>query len=216
MILAAGQGTRMWPLTQYTPKPLLEIAGKPLIVWQIEKLAAAGCRDIVINIAWLGAQIPTALGQGERWGVNLLYSDEQGEAPLETAGGIVKALPMLGTAPFWVVNGDVWSDFDFQCNPQMGTDVLAHLILVQNPDHHPVGDFALRAGQVCTLGEPRYTFSGIGYYHPALFGSLSYGKRRLAEVLTAAMQNNRVSGELHQGVWRDIGTPQRLAELNAL
>ena len=214
MILAAGHGTRMRPLTDHTPKPLLEARGKPLIVWHIEKLAAAGYRDIVINIAWLGYQIPEALGDGTRWNVNLLYSDEQDEVALETAGGIVKALPLLGEEPFLAVNGDVWCDFAFEPY-RLAADDLAHLILVKNPDHNPAGDFALQSDRVKTVtsGE-RYTYSGIAYYHPDLFRGLEYGNRRVPSVLQAAMQNKRVSGELYQGEWLDVGTPQRLAELN--
>ena len=243
MILAAGRGSRMRPLTDHTPKPLLEVNGKPLIVWHIEKLATAGYRDIVINIAWLGQQIPAALGDGTRWNVKLLYSDEQAEAALETAGGIIKALPLLGDAPFLVVNGDVWCDFDFQYKSQTSSPQplsltgrganekvndallspvsplrngdLAHLLLVKNPVHNAAGDFSLRDGRVTTATDDRYTFSGIGYYHPDLFDGVEYGKRPLPPLLRAAMQAGRVSGELHVGDWRDIGTPQRLAELNA-
>lgn len=214
MILAAGHGTRMRPLTDHTPKPLLSAGGKPLIVWHIEKLARAGFRDIIINIAWLGWQIPQALGDGTAWGVKLHYSDEQHEGALETAGGIVKALPLLGDAPFLVINGDVWCDYP--CLPRaLASDTLAHLVLVPNPLHHPNGDFALNGSQVLSEGTPRYTFSGIGYYHPALFSGLEYGKRPLAPLLRSAMQHGQVSGELFHGDWRDIGTPERLAELDA-
>ena len=216
MILAAGQGTRMRPLTKHTPKPLLEVAGKPLIVWHIEKLVAAGYREIVINIAWLGHHIPEALGDGARWGVNLWYSDEQNEDALETAGGIVKALPLLGDEPFLVVNGDVWCDFDFR-PVELVAGELAHLVLVENPGHNPAGDFSLESGRVATaVSKKCYTFSGIGYYHPDLFRVLDYGKRPLAPVLRAAMECCQVSGELYKGEWLDVGTPQRLAELNEL
>ena len=215
MILAAGLGTRMRPLTDHTPKPLLLAGGKPLIVWHIEKLAAAGFRDIVINVAWLGWKIPDALGDGARWGVNLHYSDEQneGEGALETAGGIVKALPLLGGAPFLVVNGDVWCDYP--CLPRVwGGNDLAHLVLVNNPAHNLKGDFALEKGRVSSDGVERFTFSGIGYYHPQLFAGLPYGKRPLAPLLREIMTQGRVSGELFTGDWRDIGTPERLAELD--
>lgn len=215
MILAAGLGTRMRPLTDHTPKPLLSVGGKPLIVWHIEKLAAAGFREIVINIAHLGWQLPQALGDGAAWGVRLHFSDEQQEGALETAGGIVKALPLLGDTPFLVVNGDVWCDYPCFPRTLSGND-LAHLVLVNNPEHNPHGDFALQQGRVFSSGAVRYTFSGIAYYHPALFADLPYGKRPLAPVLRAAMQQQRVSGELFDGDWRDIGTPARLAELNAL
>ncbi len=214
MILAAGHGTRMRPLTNHTPKPLLEVGGKPLIVWHIERLAAAGYQDIVINIAWLGYQIPAALGDGTRWNVNILYSDEQDEDALETAGGIVKALPLLGDEPCLVVSADVWCDFDFQPY-QLEEGDLAHLMLVKNPDHNSTGDFSLQNGQVNSVaGDNSCTFSGIAYYHPGLFKSLPYGNRRVAPVLREAMQNKQVGGELYQGEWLDVGTPQRLAELN--
>ena len=160
MILAAGHGTRMRPLTDHTPKPLLMAGAKPLIVWHIEKLAQAGFTDIVINLAWLGWQIPGALGDGSRWSVRLHYSDEQHEGALETAGGIVKALPLLGSEAFLVVNGDVWCDYPCLPYPLAEHD-LAHLVVVNNPAHHPTGDFALQHGRVSSDGEPRYTFSGI-------------------------------------------------------
>ena len=162
MILAAGLGTRMRPLTDHTPKPLLNAGGKPLIVWHIEKLAAAGFQDIIINLAWLGWQIPEALGDGAQWGVRLHYSDEQQEGALETAGGIIKALPLLGAEPFLVLNGDVWCDYQ-PSQWTLAANQLAHLILVPNPAHHPQGDFALRHQQVYSTGEPRFTFSGSGY-----------------------------------------------------
>ncbi len=213
MILAAGHGTRMRPLTDHTPKPLLMAGGKPLIVWHIEKLAQAGFTDIVINLAWLGWQIPEALGDGSRWSVRLHYSDEQHEGALETAGGIVKALPLLGSEAFLVVNGDVWCDYPCLPYPLAEHD-LAHLVLVNNPAHHPTGDFALQHGRVSSDGEPRYTFSGIGYYRPELFAALTYGKNPLAPLLRTAMQQGRVSGEWFGGDWRDIGTPERLATLD--
>lgn len=213
MILAAGHGTRMRPLTDHTPKPLLPVGGKPLIVWHIEKLARAGFRDIVINIAWLGWQIPEALGDGSRWQVRLHYSDEQSEGALETAGGIIKALPLLGDEPFLVVNGDVWCDYP--CLPiQLAENDLAHLVLVANPEHHLKGDFALLDERVCSEGDDRFTFSGIGYYRPELFAGLAYGKHPLAPLLRAAMQHGQVSGEWFGGDWRDIGTPERLVELD--
>ena len=213
MILAAGHGTRMRPLTDHTPKPLLMAGGKPLIVWHIEKLARAGFRDIVINLAWLGWKIPAALGDGSRWNVTLHYSDEQSAGALETAGGIRNALPLLGDAPFLVVNGDVWCDY--ACLPYaLADNDLAHLVLVNNPAHNPQGDFALHNGRVASTGEPRYTFSGIGYYRPELFAGLTQGKHPLAPLLRAAMTAGQVSGEHFSGDWRDIGTPARLAELD--
>jgi len=213
MILAAGHGTRMRPLTDHTPKPLLKVAGKPLIVWHIEKLRQAGFQDIVINIAWLGEQIPLVLGDGKQFGVHLHYSDEQHEGALETAGGIIKALALLGDATFLVINGDVWCDYPFSTNDPLKAGDLAHLILVNNPQHNPDGDFALQQGRVVNEGEPKFTFSGIGYYSPALFKGLPEGKRPLAPLLRAAMKTNKVSGEVYRGDWHDIGTPERLEAL---
>ena len=213
MILSAGLGERMRPLTDHIPKPLLNAGGKPLIVWHIEKLAKAGFSEIIVNIAHLGFMIPEALGNGSQWGVKIYYSDEQDEGALESAGGIVKALPLLGDEPFLVVNADVWCDYAF--NPDFNLkDDLAHLILVPNPEHNLIGDFSLHDGQLQNEDEPKFTFSGIGYYHPELFKDLAYGKRALAPILREAMKKNRVSGALYEGEWRDIGTPQRLKALN--
>jgi len=213
MILAAGLGNRMRPLTNHTPKPLLEVAGKPLIVYHIEKLADAGFEEIIINIAHLGFMIPKALGDGSRWGVKISYSDEQEEGALESAGGIVKALPLLGDEPFLVVNGDVWCDYRFDADFDLKDD-LAHLVLVHNPDHNTKGDFTLKNGRVLNDGVCKHTFSGIGYYSPMLFRSLAYGPAPLALLLREAMRREKVSGELYEGEWRDIGTPQRLEEIN--
>lgn len=214
MILAAGHGTRMRPLTDHTPKPLLKAGGKPLIVWQIEKLKKAGFKDIVINIAWQGEQIPAALGDGTKFGVNIAYSNEQHEGALETAGGIIKALPVLGDKPFLVVNGDVWCDYPLKSQSPLSTDDLAHLILVNNPPHNPQGDFALNDNRVYESGEKKYTFSGIAYYSPGLFNKLPPGKRPLAPLLRQAMKKGNVSGEFYSGDWRDIGTPERLKQLD--
>jgi MurNAc alpha-1-phosphate uridylyltransferase len=214
MILAAGRGERMRPLTDVTPKPLLEVGGKPLIVWHIEKLKKAGFKDIVINIAHLGYKIPEVLGDGSKWDVKLHYSDEQNEGALESAGGIVKALPLLGSEPFLVVNGDVWCDYKFDKDFKLDDGILAHLILVPNPDHNQKGDFALKNGIVSEVGNKKFTFSGIGYYSPNLFRWLEYGKRGLGEVLRDTMKHDAVSGEIYNGSWRDIGTPQRLEEVN--
>jgi len=218
MILAAGHGTRMSPLTDHTPKPLLKVGGKPLIVWHIEKLRQAGFQDIVINIAWLGDQIPKALGDGSRFGVKLHYSDEQQEGALETAGGIIKALPLLkdqtGDPTFLVVNGDVWCDYDYTTINPLKENDLAYLILVNNPQHNPDGDFQLKDRRIDAHGENKYTFSGIGYYHPDLFKDLPQGKQPLAPLLREAMQASLVSGELFTGDWRDIGTPERLTILD--
>jgi len=214
MILAAGLGNRMRPLTDHTPKPLLEVAGKPLIVYHLERLAAAGFKEVVINIAHLGHMIPEALGDGSRWGLKISYSDEQEEGALESLGGIVKALSLLGDKPFLVVNGDVWSDYTF--NSALALDgALAHLVLVDNPEHNPLGDFALGDdAYVRREGRPKLTFSGIGYYDPKLFGEQLYGSAPLAPLLREAMDLGKVTGEHHRGIWRDIGTPERLDEIN--
>lgn len=213
MILAAGRGNRMRPLTDHTPKPLLEAAGKPLIVYHIERLAAAGIRDLVINHAHLGDRIEAALGDGSNFGVNIRYSAEA--QALETGGGIFKALPLLGSTPFLVINGDVWSDYVLADLSLVDGD-LAHLVLVDNPPHHPIGDFALVNGRVHPEGSLRYTFSGIGIYHPMLFKDCADGAFPLAPLLRKAMLAGRVGGRQHTGRWFDIGTPERLAELDHL
>jgi len=213
MILAAGLGSRMRPLTDVTPKPLLKVGGIPLIVWHIEKLAHQGITEIVINIAHLGDQIPEALGDGTDWGVNIQYSDEQEEGGLESAGGIVKALDLLGDETFMVVNGDVFTDYDFQDNRHLAEGILAHLVLVPNPEHNPEGDFALDGQRV--IDNKQYTFSGIAYYSPKLFDGVPYGKSSLAPLLRAAMKEGKVTGELYEDEWLDIGTPERLELLNA-
>jgi len=213
MILAAGLGNRMRPLTDKTPKPLLKVGGIPLIVWHIERLAHDGFKDIVINIAHLGYQIPEALGDGSQWGVKISYSDEQEEGGLESAGGIVKALPLLGDETFLVVNGDIFTDYNFNYNKTLPEGVLAHLILVKNPKHNPDGDFALRDGFV--VDSKAYTFSGIGYYSPKLFENVPYGKSSTIPLLRAAMKEGKITGELYEGEWLDIGTPERLELLNA-
>ena len=214
MILAAGHGTRMKPLTDHTPKPLLNVGGKPLIVWHIEKLKKAGFKNIIINIAWLGDQIPKALGDGSKFGVSLEYSDEQKDGALETAGGIIKALPFFEDTPFLVVNGDVWCDYQYSNQNPLRGDNLAHLILVNNPDHNLDGDFSLNDNSVKVEGKNKHTFSGIGYYHPDLFKELPQGKRPLAPLLREAMGDDKISGEYFDGDWRDIGTPARLKQLD--
>jgi len=211
MILAAGRGERMRPLTDHCPKPLLQVGGKALIEYHIEALAAAGITEIVINHAWLGAQIESALGDGRRYGVRLNYSPES--TALETAGGIVQALPRLGET-FVVINADIWSDYPFARLPADPAG-LAHLVMVDNPAHHPQGDFALQGDRVVEEGEPRLTFSGIGVYRAELFAALAPGVRPLGPLLRQAMLAGKVSGEDYRGQWWDIGTPQRLAQLNA-
>lgn len=222
MILAAGLGTRMRPLTDHTPKPLLEVGGKPLIVWHIENLARAGFTEIVINTAWLGERLEQALGSGAAFGVRIHWSHE-GE-PLETAGGLIKALPLLGSQPFLVVNGDIWLRYDFAAlrTAFAHTEKLAHLVLVANPEHNTKGDFSLQgrvfAGIECTVrneGEPRFTFSGLSVLNPQLFAGLENGKRALAPLLRAAIADECVTGEYFAGPWVDVGTPQRLDELDA-
>ena len=213
MILAAGLGSRMRPLTNVTPKPLLKVGGIPLIVWHLEKLAHQDFRNIVINIAHLGYKIPEALGDGSDWGVNITYSDEQEEGGLESAGGIVKALPLLGEETFLVVNGDIFTDYNFQYHRKLSDGILVHLVLVPNPEHNPEGDFALDGNLV--VDKKRYTFSGIAYYSPKLFDGVPYGKSGLAPLLRAAMKEGKVTGELYEGEWLDIGTPERLELLNA-
>jgi MurNAc alpha-1-phosphate uridylyltransferase len=213
MILAAGRGERMRPLTDHTPKPLLKAGGKPLIVHHLEHLAAAGFRELVINHAHLGDQIEAALGDGSAWGVGIRYSAEQ--CALETGGGIFKAMGLLGPGPFLVVNGDVWTDLDFS-RLRLAPGLLAHLVLVENPPHHPEGDFALSGGTVVRAGLPRYTFGGVGIYHPDLFRDCAPGAFPLAPILRRAMDRGLISGERHRGSWFDVGTPQRLRELDRL
>ncbi|MGB7649618.1 MAG: nucleotidyltransferase family protein [Gallionella sp.] len=232
MILAAGRGERMRPLTDHTPKPLLAVGGKPLIVWHIERLVAAGITELVINHAHLGAQIEAALADGKTWGAHIQYSREI--AALETAGGIANALPLLGEEIFAVVNGDVFCDYDFvqlhaHAAQMQAQQDLAHLVLVNNPPQHPHGDFALHESRIVPesrilnpesqIPNPKsclLTFSGIGLYHPALFANLAAGtKAPLAPLLRAQIALAKVSGTHHRGRWVDVGTPQRLNELDA-
>jgi len=212
MILAAGRGERMRPLTDRTPKPLLLAAGKPLIQHTIEQLVAAGFNDIVINHAHLGAQIEDRLGNGNRLGANISYSSE-GEQALETAGGIINALHLLGDEAFLVVNGDIATDFPFATLKDRPVD-LAHLILVDNPAHHPEGDFGLdKTGLVVANVAEQFTFSGIGLYRPELFKNIPAGPSKLGPLLRQAIASGRVSGQKMDGFWMDIGTPERLQEL---
>jgi len=220
MILAAGRGERMRPLTDHTPKPLLAAGGKPLIVWHLERLAAAGVRDVVINHAWLGERLVEHLGDGARWNVRIRYSPEA--TALEAAGGIAQALPLLGDAPFLVINGDIWCDWDPAGAPAQAQRLQdraadAWLLLADNPPHHPQGDFALGAdGCATTQGDPRHTFCGVGIYRPALFADVPAGRPApLAPLLRKAMARGAVLADRHMGRWVDVGTPQRLAELDA-
>lgn len=226
LIFAAGLGERMRPLTDHTPKPLLVAGGKPLIVWHLEKLAAIGVSEVVINTSWLAEQFPATLGDGSQWGLRLAYSYE-GPTPLETGGGMHHALPLLGDAPFIAVNGDIWADYDFAQLPREPVGD-AHLVLVDNPAHNPSGDFAIdSAGCIHSEGDARLTFSGIGVYRPELLMNWRdiIGERngadetpprfKLAPLLRASMGKGRISGEHHAGRWTDVGTPGRLAELDA-
>lgn len=214
MILAAGLGTRMRPLTDHTPKPLLEVGGRPLIAWHLDNLRLAGFAEVVINAAHLGEKLMTAVGDGERFGLRIFWSRET--EPLETAGGIIQALPLLGDSPFLLVNGDIWLRYDFSRLSELpASGDLAHLVLVSNPEHNPRGDFALNAGRVDVDGDEKWTFAGLSVLSPELFAGLPEGKRALAPLLREAMALGKVSGELQQGPWVDVGTPERLAWLDA-
>ena len=206
MILAAGRGERMRPLTDTTPKPLLLVKEKPLIVWHIEKLVSTGFTTIIINIAHLGECIIDSLGDGKKWGIKIIYSDERESGALETAGAIIKSLPNL-SEKFLVLNGDIWCDYDFKIDFDL-KDSLAHLILVQNPEHNAKGDFLYQ--------DSYYTFSGIGYYSKEIFKDMPLEKRALAPILKELISKDKISFELHTRVWSDIGTPERLALVNTL
>jgi N-acetyl-alpha-D-muramate 1-phosphate uridylyltransferase len=211
IILAAGKGERMRPLTDHTPKPLLEVGGKPLIAYHIERLVYAGITEIVINHARLGEKIEAALGDGTRYGATITYSPE-GDEPLETGGGIFNALKLLGGPAFIAVNADAWSDFPFTRLPPQPAG-LAHLILVDNPPHHTGGDFALTDGRLALDGAIKLTFTGIGLYRPQLFHECTYGRFPLAPLLRQATAQGLVSGEHYRGLWLDVGTPERLREV---
>lgn len=218
MILAAGRGERMRPLTDHTPKPLLKIHGTALIEFHLIKLARAGFSEVIINHAWLGEQIEAFLGDGQRYGIPIHYSAE-GEA-LETLGGIVRALPLLGDDTFFLVNGDIWTDYPF-VTKSLPADTLAHLVMVDNPGHRSNGDFGFDQGRLFAKPDDErasiaLTYSGIGYFSPALFRSCQPGKAPLAPVLREAMQQNHISGERFSGLWFDIGTPERLAAVEQL
>jgi MurNAc alpha-1-phosphate uridylyltransferase len=211
MILAAGRGERLRPLTDKTPKPLIKVAGKSLIEYHLQNLSAAGFKEIVINTAWLAEKIHQQLGDGANYGVTIQYSDE-GEA-LETAGGIINALPLLGKKPFLVVNGDIWCDFDFSTLPELNNSTQAHLVLVNNPDHNKKGDFALQDGLIKNTGKPMYTFSGIGIYSASFFAEQQPGPLPLAPIIRNKCENGLVSGQYYNGEWTDIGSIERLQEL---
>jgi N-acetyl-alpha-D-muramate 1-phosphate uridylyltransferase len=211
MLLAAGRGERMRPLTDTLPKPLLTVRGKPLIVYHLEKLSRLGVKRVVINLAWLGERIRAALGDGARWQMQIHYSDEGGAA-LETGGGILQALPWLGPQPFLVVNADVFTDLDFGAI-QIDPEALAQLVLVANPMHHPHGDFALVNGRVQEQGGARWTYAGVGLYRPQLFEGCSAGKFPLLPLLRRAIASHRLHGQVFEGAWSDVGSVERLAAL---
>jgi MurNAc alpha-1-phosphate uridylyltransferase len=213
MILAAGRGERMRPLTDRLPKPLLEVRGKALIEYHLERVARAGITQVVVNLAWLGSMIRDRLGDGSRYGLRIAYSEESPRA-LETAGGIFRALPLLGKEPFLVLNGDVFTDFPAS-GATLGEDRDAHLVLVPNPPQHPQGDFGLEQALAVPGGSPRYTFSGIAVYRPEFFAGCVDGAFPLKPLLLRSMERQRCSAELYRGLWEDVGTPERLAALNA-
>ena len=211
MVLAAGRGERMRPLTDTIPRPLLPVAGKPLIAYHLESLARAGFREVVINLSWLGERIRAALGDGRDFGVRITYSDE-GPVPYETGGGILNALPLLGPEPFLVVNGDTWTDIDF-ASLTLGPDADARLVLVPNPPHHPRGDFGLEGDLVVERDTDRFTYSGVGVFHPEFFAGCEPGRFPLLPLLRRAIAARRLRGQLHRGEWLDVGSPERLAAL---
>jgi len=213
MILAAGRGERMRPLTDHLPKPLVCVDGKPLIVYHLEKLSAMGITNVVINLAWLGQKLIQQLGDGSRWGLSIDYIDE-GESALETAGGIKNALTRLQGDVFMVINGDIWTDFDFDQLPRsLPHGILSHLVMVDNPEHNSAGDFAIDEGLLSTQGTNKLTFAGIGVYHRHLFDDVKPGASPLGPVLRHAMAGLTITGQHHRGRWTDVGTPQRLAQL---
>lgn len=214
MILAAGRGERMRPLTDTMPKPLLAVGGKPLLQYHIEALARIGVREIVMNLAWKGESIRAAFGDGARFGVAIRYSDE-GESALETGGGVFNALPLLGAEPFLVVSGDVWTDYPFErLMGRLTTSDLAHLVLVPNPDFHMQGDFGLCGGRLVNRAPERYTYANIGVFRPEFFAGCNAGRFPLAPLMREHIDADRVSGELFLGAWRNVGTPEQLQALD--
>jgi len=214
MILAAGKGERMRPLTDQIPKPLLEVAGKPLIAWHLEKLAKANFEEVIINHAYLGEMIEAYVGDGSRWNLKIAYSREG--SPLETAGGIKKALPLIGGQPFLVINADIYTDFNFATIKNRNlNDCKGHLVMVKNPKQHPDGDFFLQNNQIKLEGKERLTFSGIAIYQPKIFEDINIEPvAKLAPILKKLIGAKCISGEAYQGLWFDIGTPERLNEVN--
>lgn len=211
MILAAGRGERLRPLTDEIPKPLIKVAGTSLIEYHLKNLAHAGIDEVVINTAWLAEKLHQQLGDGTNYGLSIQYSNE-GEA-LETAGGIINALPLLDNEAFLVINGDIWCDFDFSLLPTLDTDIQAHLVLVTNPEHNHAGDFSLQDSLIKNTGSPMLTFSGIGIYRPEFFADQASGILPLAPLIRKKCEARLVSGQIHQGLWTDVGTVERLQEL---
>lgn len=214
MLLAAGRGERLRPITDTLPKPLVQIAGRPLIAYHLEALARAGVRDVVINLSWLGERIRAALGSGQAYGVRIAYSEE-GPEPLETGGGIVQALPLLGPEPFLIVNADIWTDMDLGRCLMLEDDADARIVLAPNPPHHPCGDFGIEGGLVVDGGRERFTYTGVGLYRPEFFAGCRPGKFPLLPLLKRAIGARRLRGEVFRGAWFDAGSPQRLASLDA-
>jgi MurNAc alpha-1-phosphate uridylyltransferase len=213
MLLAAGRGERMRPITDTLPKPLVSVGGRPLIAWHLAALARAGIREVLINLSWLGEQVHAALGDGRDFGVAIRYSDE-GPVPLETGGGIFRAVPQLGPGPFLVVNADIWTDVDF-ATLALEPDAQARLVLIPNPAHHPRGDFGLDDDLVVSRERDRFTYSGVGVYRPEFFAGCSAGRFPLLPLLNRAIAGAQVRGQVHRGEWCDVGTPERLAQLDA-
>ena len=211
MLLAAGRGERLRPITDSLPKPLVRVGGRPLIAWQLARLAQAGVHEVVINLSWLGDQLRSALDDGREFGVRISWSEE-GPVPLETGGGILQALPLLAPGPFLVVSSDIWTDIDF-ARIRIPANSQAHLVLIPNPPHHPRGDFGLEDGRVVDRETDRFTYANVGIYRSELFDGFSPGRFPLIAVLKRAMAARQVSGEIHPGAWYDIGTLERLAEL---
>ena len=213
MLLAAGRGERMRPLTDTLPKPLVRVGGRPLIGWHLAALARAGVREVVINVSWLGEQLRAALGDGHDFGVRISWSEE-GPVPLETGGGIFRALPLLGPGAFLVVNADIWTDIDFG-RLALASEAHAHLVLIPNPPHHPRGDFGLDGERVVLRDTERFTYSGVGLYRAEFFHDCTAGRFPLLPLLNRAITARRATGEVHRGEWCDVGTAERLSALTA-
>jgi MurNAc alpha-1-phosphate uridylyltransferase len=213
MLLAAGRGERLRPLTDTLPKPLMEVGGRALIAWHLAALARGGIHEVVINLSWLGERVRAALGDGRNFGVSISWSEE-GAIPLETGGGIFRALPLLGPEPFLVVNADIWTDIDFG-RLHLPPEAYAHLVLIANPAHHPRGDFGLEGNRVVHRESERFTYSGVGVYSPEFFAGCTAGRFPLLPLLNRAIAASRMTGEVHRGQWCDVGTAERLASLSA-